>query len=194
MVYRSFDKVTLDEGFTWWDQTTPATCGYLHQRINGAHECVCPSTQQTCGVCSRNTQQWDTSKTMLRETAHENHSRLRIQVTWSPGSPSHSSPTLYSSRGDTVIIGHVPVWRDVPKSIQHMFIHVHTAISFPESSTRSSKVDQLTMDLAWRAHHSPGCLVNEASLKRPVIHQISFMLEFLGYTECLQPFTLIWVL
>ena len=82
-------------------------------------------------------------------------------------------------------IGHMPVWRDVPKSIQHMFIHVYTAISFPESSTRSSKVDQLTMDLAWRAHHSPGCLVGEDSLKRPVIHQISFMLEFLGYTECL---------
>ena len=35
----------------------------------------------------------------------------------------------------------------------------------PDSSTRSTKVDQLTVDLAWRAHQSPGRLVDEDGLR-----------------------------
>ena len=41
----------------------------------------------------------------------------------------------------------------------------YVATTSPDSSTRSTKADQLTVDLARRAHQSPGCLVDEDGLR-----------------------------
>ena len=41
----------------------------------------------------------------------------------------------------------------------------YIATTFPDSSTRSTKADQLTVDFARRAHQSPGRLVDEDGLR-----------------------------